>query len=694
MKSLTLRRARERSATDRATDRRERPRGAAPTEASPTDASRDADARDTARRPRERSNARAYFARPGARARGRGAGAMATARGDDDARAARRFDSIDDDDDGTRARTRDARDAAMREELAKRFPTCDWREARAMDDACVVLVRAAVAAERHGARALSCGARRVAGEDEDDASQRMARGGSNSSNASAGTSFSREAYELEQLTAAVRGADLKTPEETEYKLVFCGADVGGMLSRTMQVVDRIGLEVKDAQAHKSVDGMALNFFTVVGYEGEDERALEEAVEAALVNEESEEKKPPVPLIINAAPPKSGVKRRRDARARGGEAFSPSTSAEHHGKSQRAAASFGGRASSRRSHSRSGSELSMNDSFNNTASATDTPGSEEATEEPMSEDNSDGALSVGSDIDSKKLQIGRKIGEGTFGTLYHGIYPSRTREGRVVHIEVALKYVTLKRDDVKSARLDFFQEVKMLRTLKHANLVGYVGSVVEGSELCLVTEFMAKGPLLEYLRENGPMRKVEAIRVAVGITRGMTYLHEVGVIHRDLRAANVLLSGSFDAKISDFGLARRVPRNRSRMTAETGTYRWMAPEVITHGEYDVKADVFSFAITLWEIVTGGANPYGELNPLQAAVAVVQRGIRPPIPHKCDPLFAELMQNCWKTVPQSRPRFRDLQPLLEARDSPEEVIETLAKPPSKSFFSKFRFGRKQQ
>jgi len=621
---------------------------------------------------------------------------MATARGDDDAREATTTRDDARGAAGTRATTRDARDDAMREELAKRFPTCDWREARLMDDACVALVRAAVAAERHGATALACGARRVgtAGEDEDDggASQRMAPGGSNSSNASNATAFSREAYELEQLTLAVRGADLTTPEETEYKLVFCGADVGGMLSRTMRVIDRIGLEVKDAQAHKSVDGMALNFFTVVGYEGDDERALEEAVEAALVNEEIEGKKPPIPLIINAAPHKSGLKRRRDARARGGEAFSPSTSGEHHGKSQRAAASFGGRTTSdQRSHSRSGSELSMNDSFNNnTPSATDTPGSEEATEEPMSEDTSGGALSVGSDIDSKKLQIGRKLGEGTFGTLYHGIYPSRTKEGRVVHIEVSLKYLTLKRED---ARLDFFQEVKMLRTLKNANVIMYIGSVVEGSELCLVTEFMAKGPLLEYLRKNGPMRKLEAIRVAVGIARGMTYLHEVGVIHRDLRASNVLISGSFDAKICDFGLARRVPRDGSKMTAETGTYRWMAPEVITHGEYDVKADVFSFAITLWEIVTGGATPYEELNPLQAAVAVVQRGIRPPIPRKCDPLFADLMQNCWKTVPQSRPRFRDLQPLLEARDSPEAVIETLAKPPSKSFFSKFRFGKRQ-
>ena len=81
------------------------------------------------------------------------------------------------------------------------------------------------------------------------------------------------------------------------------------------------------------------------------------------------------------------------------------------------------------------------------------------------------------------------------------------------------------------------------------------------------------------------------------------------------------------KIADFGVARVLTEN-GNMTAETGTYRWMAPEVIEHRPYNIKADVFSFGIVVWELLTGQV-PYLGLTPLQAAVAVVQKGLRPPM-----------------------------------------------------------------
>ena len=86
-------------------------------------------------------------------------------------------------------------------------------------------------------------------------------------------------------------------------------------------------------------------------------------------------------------------------------------------------------------------------------------------------------------------------------------------------------------------------------------------------------------------------------------------------------------------------------------------RWMAPEVVEHGPYNHQADVYSFAIVLWELLTGQV-PYADKTPLQAAVGVVQKGLRPPIPASCPPALAMLMQECWGQKPADRPSFQIL------------------------------------
>lgn len=123
---------------------------------------------------------------------------------------------------------------------------------------------------------------------------------------------------------------------------------------------------------------------------------------------------------------------------------------------------------------------------------------------------------------------------------------------------------------------------------------------------------------------------------------------------------------------DFGVARLKPtsintagkttRFSAEMTAETGTYRWMSPEMLEHKPYDQKADVYSFGITMWEVLTGNI-PYAGLTPLQAAIGVVQRGLRPESPPYIPEVLAHLMHRCWDKDPEERPEFSEVLCTLE-------------------------------
>ncbi|XP_010245293.2 PREDICTED: serine/threonine-protein kinase STY46-like [Nelumbo nucifera] len=123
------------------------------------------------------------------------------------------------------------------------------------------------------------------------------------------------------------------------------------------------------------------------------------------------------------------------------------------------------------------------------------------------------------------------------------------------------------------------------------------------------------------------------------------------------------------KVADFGVAR-FQNQGGEMTAETGTYRWMAPEVINHQPYDQKADVFSFSIVLWELTTGKV-PYETMTPLQAALGVRQ-GLRPALPEKTHPKPLDLMQRCWEAVPSKRPSFSEI--VAELEEFLQEIQES--------------------
>lgn len=257
-----------------------------------------------------------------------------------------------------------------------------------------------------------------------------------------------------------------------------------------------------------------------------------------------------------------------------------------------------------------------------------------------------------EIDTNQLKYENKVGSGSFGDLYRGTYCSQ---------DVAIKVLKPERISTDMLR-EFAQEVYIMRKIRHKNVVQFIGACTRPPSLCIVTEFMSRGSLYDFLhKQRGVFKLPSLLKVAIDVSKGMNYLHQNNIIHRDLKTANLLMDENEVVKVADFGVAR-VQTQSGVMTAETGTYRWMAPEVIEHKPYDQKADVFSFGIALWELLTGEL-PYSCLTPLQAAVGVVQKGLRPTIPKNTHPRLSELLQRCWQQDPTLRPNFSEIIEILQ-------------------------------
>jgi serine/threonine protein kinase len=165
-----------------------------------------------------------------------------------------------------------------------------------------------------------------------------------------------------------------------------------------------------------------------------------------------------------------------------------------------------------------------------------------------------------------------------------------------------------------------------------------------------------------------------------MAHGVAYLHSRDIIHRDIKPSNVLLdgdlaSGHFVVKVSDFGVATTHALHREDRTAETGTYRWMAPEVIRHEAYSHMADVYSYALVLWQLLTR-ENPFADVSPISAAGKVALEYARPPFPLGTPTAVQEFIATCWQEVPEERLPFERISDILAtellAMLTPEETV----------------------
>ncbi|KAG5030075.1 hypothetical protein AAZX31_05G205600 [Glycine max] len=273
------------------------------------------------------------------------------------------------------------------------------------------------------------------------------------------------------------------------------------------------------------------------------------------------------------------------------------------------------------------------------------------------------------IDLRKLNMGEPFAQGAFGKLYRGTYNGE---------DVAIKILERPENDPAKAQLmeqQFQQEVTMLATLKHSNIVRFIGACRKPMVWCIVTEYAKGGSVRQFLmkRQNRSVPLKLAVKQALDVARGMAYVHGLGFIHRDLKSDNLLIFGDKSIKIADFGVAR-IEVQTEGMTPETGTYRWMAPEMIQHRPYTQKVDVYSFGIVLWELITGML-PFQNMTAVQAAFAVVNRNVRPIIPNDCLAVLRDIMTRCWDPNPDVRPPFAEIVGMLENAEN--EIMTTVRK-----------------
>ncbi|CAI5496722.1 unnamed protein product [Closterium sp. Naga37s-1] len=264
-----------------------------------------------------------------------------------------------------------------------------------------------------------------------------------------------------------------------------------------------------------------------------------------------------------------------------------------------------------------------------------------------------------EIDPSELDFSKSklIGKGAFGEIRRVMW-----RGTPVAAKTILPGLS---DDVQITR-EFRDEMFLLPKLRHPNIVQFLGCVTRRPPLCLVTEFLPGGDLHDVLKAKGALPPRIAVGYGLDIARGMNYLHNhkpESIIHRDLKPRNLIRDEGDHLKVADFGLSKLVKVNALhemyKMTGETGSYRYMAPEVFKHQAYDRTVDVYSFSVIFYEMFEG-LPPFAKtMTPEGVAWKVAMEGVRPPFKSKAYPEgVKDLISRCWAADPMSRPPFMEV------------------------------------
>lgn len=274
------------------------------------------------------------------------------------------------------------------------------------------------------------------------------------------------------------------------------------------------------------------------------------------------------------------------------------------------------------------------------------------------------------VDLSEFKMGDSIGAGAFGEVFLATHINTQKKCAIKKLYTK----ELKGQDLKL----FTREAEILSQCNNRFLLPFFGCTLK-YPFSIITQYIPNGTLFNALRHKEGSPDLSATNktiIAFGIARGMQYLHDHDIIHRDIKSRNILLNEDFYPVICDFGLSRRIDElehidANATMTRDVGTPHYMAPELISNKPYDFKIDVYAYGIILWEMLTED-KLYKGMSDIQIAYAVTQKEERPQLPSIIPNGLKSLISRCWHQDPEKRPTFKDI--VKEFRDGKVSYLGT--------------------